>query len=738
MSNKKQIPLKDYLVISDDEWGKIKKTEDEMYRIWGRIKSTEDTKEISDRNIDFINRKFSSKDDNAKDERIYQSILCEVCGKNIPKAFRRVKIQIPPFKGKLTINDMILNIRKSKKEDNTDYSRLDIKLVFWLMYGIMSSAMPKRVKSETAEKEIIEEKKKDICLYAACMGMQAEEISDVLNIIQYLLNDTLNAKACKAGRTKFLEELCSNIIENLSDWWGKNEEDPEDIFKKYFEARRTLLYVRTLEEKEIIKYIVQIVKDHPEIAENIYQYNTSDGLVNLQTGIHREDAESMNVSHYTLEYAIKSISDKLDDNPNIREIYIFRTIELGMEDANTIARIKILAEKIRDAHANVFLIFLARDIHIDSTLEKDFYIDTNFYYPKAWRIKEVLEDFMESKSMYVEQSTLDDIAYSCRGLTIGEISSALESAYVTLNRKFEKNKFLQSLQDEKDRSLKNSGLLELIDETSSARDIGGLSILVEWLEKKSIIINNISSAIKQKVNIPKGVLLVGMPGCGKSLCAKYAAGLFNLPLLRMDVGNLLGKYVGDSEHNFNDALLLAEAASPCVLWIDEMEKAFPNDSDGKNQAEVSARILGRFLTWMQERKTLIFVVATVNQAKTLPVELTRLGRFDEKFYVDFPNAKERAEIITLHLEKNGITFADVRYIVKKTDGYSGAELEHIIGVVKEERFFNMQNGKGAGVTKKMFEEAIKNTRPISETNKEAIKEIRDYCEKNNIRNASKK
>ena len=732
MSNKNQIPLKEYLAISDDEWKKIKNTENEMYRIWGRIKSTEGIKEISNENIDFINRKFSSEDDKARDERIYQSVLYEVCGKNIPRAFKRVKIQAPPFKGKLTINDLILNIRKSKKEDNTDFNRLDIKLIFWLIYGIMSSAMPKKAKSETAEKEQMEVKKRDICLYAACMGMQAEEFSDVLNIIQYILNDTLHAKACKTSRTKFLEGLCSNIVENLSDWWGKNEGDQEDIFKKYFEARRTLIYVRTLEEKEIIKYIVQIVNDHPGIAEKIYQWNTSDGFVNLQTGIHRD------IGQYTLEYAIKHISDTLESNPNIREIYIFRTIEVGMKDANTISRIKILAEKIREAHANIFLIFLARDIHIDSTVEKDFYIDTNFFYPKAWRIKEVLEDFMESKGILVEQSTLDDIAYSCRGLTTGEISSALESAYVTLNRRFDKNKFLQSLQDEKERSLKNSGLLELIEETSSESDIGGLSELVEWLEKKSVVINNISSAINQNVSIPKGVLLVGMPGCGKSLCAKYAAGLFNLPLLRLDVGNLLGKYVGDSEHNFNDALLLAEAASPCVLWIDEIERAFPNDSDGKNQAEVSDRILGKLLTWMQEKKTLTFVVATANRAKNIPEALTRAGRFDERFFVDFPNAEERAEIITLHLEKKGITFANVRYIVNKTDGYSGAELEHIIGEVTEERFINMHKENGTGVTKKMFEEAIKNTRPISETNKEAIKEIGKYLKENNMRRASKK
>ena len=362
----------------------------------------------------------------------------------------------------------------------------------------------------------------------------------------------------------------------------------------------------------------------------------------------------------------------------------------------------------------------------------------DFYYPRVWRIKEVLNDFLKSKEIPVEQSVVDDIAYSCKGLTTVEINSALELAYVTLNKEFEKNRFLQFLQEAKKQSLKKTGLLELIEEKNSVGDIGGLSELIEWLKKKSIIINNISSAREEHVDVPRGIVLVGMPGCGKSLCAKCAAGLFNVPLFRLDVGSLLNKYVGESEHNFSDALLLAETASPCVLWIDEMEKAFPNNSDGKNQSNVSSNISAKFLTWMQEKKTLTFVVATVNKAINISAESLRKGRFNEMFFVDFPNAKERAEIITLHLEKKGITFTDVGYIVKNTEGYSGAELEHIIGVVTEERFINKHSGKGAGVTKAMFAEAIKSTRPMSETNKEDIKEIKDYCKQNNIRSANKK
>lgn len=731
---KMQSYLKKQEEICDEEWTRIINAADEMYKIWKGIGRTEGTIEIKSENIKSINKMFLSKANKAKSVKIYSTLLCEVCGKNIPKDFKYAEIQQPSLEGKSTITNMIVNIRKWKREDDPDFNGLDIKLIFWFVYGIMGIKMPKNQKVKTSEQEKMEEKKKYICLCAACMGMQIEEFSDVLDIMQYIRNDTLNKKALRSRRTKFLENFYSDIIENISDL-EEREEDQEDIFKKWFKAGNTLIYVRTLEEKEVIKHIDLVVNNHPEIAENIYQWNASEGLINQQTGITAENAGFMNISHGTMGSVIKSISEKLDHNSNIKEIYIFRTIEAEMQEKNTVSRIKILAEKIRDAKADVFLIFLARDIYIDSTMKEYFYVDTDFYYLKAWKIRGVLNGFFESKSMPVEQSVLDDIVYSCKGLTTVEINRAMELAYVELNGSFDRNKFLQFIQDEKKQSLKKSGLLELIEEKNNVEDIGGLSELIKWLKGKNTIISDISSARKEHVSLPKGVLLVGMPGCGKSLCAKCAAGFFNIPLFRMDVGSLLGKYVGESEHNFSDALLLAEAASPCVLWIDEMEKAFPDD---KNQSDVSGKMLGKFLTWMQEKKSLIFVVATVNRAKNIPIELTRHGRFDERFFVDFPDAKERAEIITLHLEKKGITFQDVKYIVKNTEGYSGAELEQIISVVTEERFINMQNGKGAGVTKAMFEKAIKNTKPISETDKEAIKEIKDYCKKNNIRRANKK
>ncbi|WP_339240029.1 AAA family ATPase [Geobacillus sp. FSL W8-0466] len=186
--------------------------------------------------------------------------------------------------------------------------------------------------------------------------------------------------------------------------------------------------------------------------------------------------------------------------------------------------------------------------------------------------------------------------------------------------------------------IKKSGILEMIPLKESFDEIGGLDNLKEWLFNKSRVFKNMNKAIEYGVDIPKGVLVVGMPGCGKSLNAKATAHLFRIPLLRLDMGRLMGKYVGESEANMRKAIKLAEAISPCVLWIDELEKAFAGIGNSGN-TEVASRLFGHFLTWMQEKQSPTFVVATANDISNLPPELLRKGRFDEIFYVYRCNLK---------------------------------------------------------------------------------------------------
>ena len=263
-----------------------------------------------------------------------------------------------------------------------------------------------------------------------------------------------------------------------------------------------------------------------------------------------------------------------------------------------------------------------------------------------------------------------------------------------------------------------------------------LKILKSWLSKKSVIMKDLKTATQYGVDVPKGVLIVGVPGCGKSLSAKAAADLFQVPLLRMDMGRLMGKYVGESEENLRKAINLAEAISPCVLWVDELEKAFAGIGGMGGGAEVTTRLFGSFLTWMQEKKTPVFVVATANNILQLPPELLRKGRFDEIFYVNLPNATERKNILKIHLNKRrakDVSAIDIPRLVSKTEGYSGADLESVVKDGVESAFVN---GK-ANVTTEDIEASIRQTHSLSEIMKEPLAAMKKVYEQNKFKSASK-
>ena len=227
--------------------------------------------------------------------------------------------------------------------------------------------------------------------------------------------------------------------------------------------------------------------------------------------------------------------------------------------------------------------------------------------------------------------------------------------------------------------VEQGGLLEYYPVDSGLEQVAGLAGLKSWLHRRSAVVADPRRAEEFGLSFPKGVLLLGVPGCGKSLCAKAVACEWGLPLLKLDPGNLFDKYIGDSEKNFKRAMQMAERMAPIVLWIDELEKAFASvngDSDGG----VSNRVFGTFLSWLQDRKGDVFVVATSNDVSKLPPEFIRKGRFDEIFFVDLPRAASRAEIFRIHLakRKQDVSRFDCGALAAATDGFSGAEIEESI------------------------------------------------------------
>jgi AAA+ superfamily predicted ATPase len=273
--------------------------------------------------------------------------------------------------------------------------------------------------------------------------------------------------------------------------------------------------------------------------------------------------------------------------------------------------------------------------------------------------------------------------------------------------------------------LNQSGHLHYEYDTADFAEVIGLNRLKRWLQQRRAAFSG--EALPAGLPAPKGVLLLGVQGCGKSLAAKAVAGVFQVPLLRLDVGGLYNKYHGETEKNLRDALASAEQLAPCVLWMDEIEKGL--SSSGDSDGGVSRRILGYFLTWMAERKAQVFLVATANDVSALPPEFLRKGRFDEIFFVDLPDHSTRAEIFRLHMEKRQIqwdTFS-LDNLAASSNGFSGAEIEQAIVSGLYTAFADKQL-----LSEKHLLSELSNTRPLSVLMAEKVEQLREWAKERTV------
>ncbi|KFN42687.1 AAA family ATPase [Arenimonas metalli] len=270
--------------------------------------------------------------------------------------------------------------------------------------------------------------------------------------------------------------------------------------------------------------------------------------------------------------------------------------------------------------------------------------------------------------------------------------------------------------------LNKSGNLHFEYDTARFSDVAGLARLKAWVGQRRAAFTG-DVALPVGLDPPKGILLLGVQGCGKSLAAKAVAGGFNVPLVRLDFGTLYNKYHGETEKNLRDALASAEQISPCVLWIDELEKGLAS-AGGSDDGGVSRRVLGYFLTWMAERKSKVFLVATANAVNDLPPELLRKGRFDEIFFVDLPDHGARAEIFRIHLAKREVDWEgfSLDSLAEAANGFSGAEIEQ--AVVSS---LYAAHAAQAPVDEARVLEEVRNTRPLSVLMAEQVKALRDWA-----------
>jgi MoxR-like ATPase len=326
------------------------------------------------------------------------------------------------------------------------------------------------------------------------------------------------------------------------------------------------------------------------------------------------------------------------------------------------------------------------------------------------------------RSRLPTEGVRDKLISSALGLTTNQARLAF-SRVLAQHGKFDE-RGIELVTWAKREAIRESGALEFWPAEEGEAGVGGLDLLKAWLKKRAIAFG--AEARESKVPLPRGVALIGVPGTGKSLSAKMLSGLWKLPLLRLDVGAVFGSLLGESEKNLRDAIALAETVSPCILWIDEMEKAFAGSSAaaGVLSSGAASRVFGTFLTWMQEHRSPVFVLATANEVEGLPPEL--MGRFDRTFFLDLPSREERREIFAIHLRRAGETFPDRRFrldtLADKTVGFVGREIEQ---AVREAQFTALADDNRE-VEDDDILRAIEEIVPLARSHTEVIEEIRRW------------
>ena len=429
----------------------------------------------------------------------------------------------------------------------------------------------------------------------------------------------------------------------------------------------------------------------------------------------------------------------------LREIYldefftndryiILRDIQdiIDTTEVKTVLQLMAL-RRLYDPTYNTTIIIVSGIQKVPTEL-KQFVSFLDMGYPDEDEINSLIDEHVEVNGY--ENFDDDDrqkLMPSLKGLTAFEIDRMLDMAMSSNGTLSAEDR--EMINRHKKQMVKNSGVLELIDTPESLDSIGGLDTLKNYLKIKAKVLQHLPEAQKAYVTVPKGVFIIGMPGCGKSLCAKASAALFDTPLLKMDMGSMMGKYVGESEANLRHAIKIAEAAAPWVLWIDEIEKAF-SGVGGNN--DIMTRMFGYFLSWMQDKTSSVYVIATANNADNLPPELKRKGRFDEIFCVNLPNEKEREAIFKVHLGKRGHKDLKIdNALIKATDGFNGADIESVVNEAVEEVFVKNLDGKNDTLTSSVLLDKAKNTISISKSCKKQIDNMKKAFAESNFKDASK-
>jgi hypothetical protein len=449
-------------------------------------------------------------------------------------------------------------------------------------------------------------------------------------------------------------------------------------------ARYPILYIITNEEMRVQNLLVEIAAKR---QKKVFEWTFSNGIVPAGTSI--QSQKNRNASTKDPLAALDQVIEQVEP-----AIYLFKDFHPFLTKNNfaIIRKLKDIAQHLKNSFKTIVLI--SPVMEIPAELDKEITV-INFPQPTKEDLGAMLDKIVAEVSDRKQiQIDLDDqgrdrLLQAALGLTLGEAENVFAKIIVKEQRL--SGDYVNEVFAEKQQIIRKSGLLEYYATEDDFSSVGGLTVLKDWLNKRSVAFTDEARAFG--LPAPKGILLLGVQGCGKSLCAKAVSRLWQLPLLRFDMGRMFGSLVGSSEENVRRAIAVAESVAPAVLWVDEIDKAFVgSQSSGATDGGTTARVFGTFLTWLSEKDAPVFVVTTANDVSQLPPELLRKGRLDEIFYVDLPNEEEREEIFRIHLAKRGRDPKnfDLKAMVGASTDLSGAEIEEAIISALYDAFYTKQ------------------------------------------------
>ena len=497
-------------------------------------------------------------------------------------------------------------------------------------------------------------------------------------------------------------------------------------FANLLKARFPYLYVPTWEEERVLATIREVAGDAARIRtpRRVFTWTATQGLRSDGWSGAQDTDDPVAALDFVESCAEPAVFVFHDMHP-------FFGGDQRPCDHKVVRRLRDLVPVLKGSQPPRSIVFVSPTLQLPTELHKDVTV-LEFVLPTAEEIRTVLDGIIQANQgsgrivIDLPDKDAERLVKAAVGLTLHEAENAFARAMVADGRLDAKD--VEVVLEEKRQTIRKSEILEFISSDLDMKDVGGLENLKRWLEKR----NNawMDEARAYGLPAPKGVLITGVPGCGKSLLAKSIGSAWQLPLLRLDVGRVFSGLLGSSEQNMRTAIATAEAIAPSILWIDEIEKGFgrAGDMDGGT----STRIFGSFLTWMQEKTKPVFVIATANNIDSLPPELLRKGRFDEIFFVDLPTRTERTVIFGVHLAKRlkkpevqGNFVIDARacqHLANLTEGFVGAEIEQVVIAALFEAFSEKRAIRMAD-----FEQVIKNMVPLSVTQAEEIRAIRAWA-----------